>query len=166
MKENCRIVVAAFFGGMERDSNSSFYSVFPLIPSPLWKCLCDSNLAMSWSKWFWMFFFFYPSVRCPTSLHPLSLVYCQTVMLCKGCRHLDIGRRWISQLDCPVTQSSDLTPSLPGQIASVRSDKKCAPGTIRLHGLWLKKIIWMTGVLRRPTIFDDWRFDKMCGSHL
>ena len=30
---------------------------------------------------------------------------------------------------------------------------------------WLKKIIWVTGVLRR-TVFSDWRFDNLCGSHL
>ena len=30
---------------------------------------------------------------------------------------------------------------------------------------WLKKIIWVTGVLRR-TVVIDWRFDNLCGSHL
>ena len=30
---------------------------------------------------------------------------------------------------------------------------------------WLKKIIWVTGVLRR-TVVSDWRFDNLCGSHL
>ena len=30
---------------------------------------------------------------------------------------------------------------------------------------WLKKIIWVIGVLRR-TVFSDWRFDNLCGSHL
>ena len=30
---------------------------------------------------------------------------------------------------------------------------------------WLKKIIWVIGVLRR-TVVSDWRFDNLCGSHL
>ena len=30
---------------------------------------------------------------------------------------------------------------------------------------WLKKIIWVIGVLRR-TVVIDWRFDNLCGSHL
>ena len=30
---------------------------------------------------------------------------------------------------------------------------------------WLKKIIWVTGVLRR-TVVIDWRFNNLCGSHL
>ena len=30
---------------------------------------------------------------------------------------------------------------------------------------WLKKIIWVVGVLRR-TLVCDWRFDNLCGSHL
>ena len=30
---------------------------------------------------------------------------------------------------------------------------------------WLKKIFWVTGVLRR-TVVSDWRFDNLCGSHL
>ena len=30
---------------------------------------------------------------------------------------------------------------------------------------WLKKIIWVMGVLRR-TVVSDWRFDNLCGSHL
>ena len=30
---------------------------------------------------------------------------------------------------------------------------------------WLKMIIWVNGVLRR-TVFGDWRFDNLCGSHL
>ena len=30
---------------------------------------------------------------------------------------------------------------------------------------WLKKIIWVIGVLRR-TVVCDWRFDNLCGSHL
>ena len=29
----------------------------------------------------------------------------------------------------------------------------------------LKKIIWVTGVLRRTVVYD-WRFDNLCGSHL
>ena len=31
--------------------------------------------------------------------------------------------------------------------------------------LWLKKIIWVTGVLRR-TVVSDWCFDNLCRSHL
>ena len=30
---------------------------------------------------------------------------------------------------------------------------------------WLKKIIWVVGVLRK-TVVSDWRFDNLCGSHL
>ena len=30
---------------------------------------------------------------------------------------------------------------------------------------WLKKTIWVIGVLRR-TVVSDWRFDNLCGSHL
>ena len=30
---------------------------------------------------------------------------------------------------------------------------------------WLKKIIWVIGVLRR-TVVSDWHFDNLCGSHL
>ena len=30
---------------------------------------------------------------------------------------------------------------------------------------WLKRIIWVIGVLRR-TVVIDWRFDSLCGSHL
>ena len=30
---------------------------------------------------------------------------------------------------------------------------------------WLKKIIWLIGVLRRAVV-SDWRFDNLCGSHL
>ena len=30
---------------------------------------------------------------------------------------------------------------------------------------WLKKIIWVIGVLRR-TVVSDWRFDNLCGGHL
>ena len=30
---------------------------------------------------------------------------------------------------------------------------------------WLKKIIWVIGVLRR-TVVSDWRSDNLCGSHL
>ena len=30
---------------------------------------------------------------------------------------------------------------------------------------WLKKIIWVIGVLRR-TVVSDWRFYNLCGSHL
>ena len=30
---------------------------------------------------------------------------------------------------------------------------------------WLKKIIWVIGVLRR-TVVSDWRFDNLCESHL
>ena len=30
---------------------------------------------------------------------------------------------------------------------------------------WLKKIIWVIGVLKR-TVVSDWRFDNLCGSHL
>ena len=30
---------------------------------------------------------------------------------------------------------------------------------------WLKKIIWVIWVLRK-TVVCDWRFDKLCGSHL
>ena len=30
---------------------------------------------------------------------------------------------------------------------------------------WLKKILWVIGVLRR-TVVSDWRFDNLCGSHL
>ena len=30
---------------------------------------------------------------------------------------------------------------------------------------WLKKIIWVIGVLRR-TVVSDWRFNNLCGSHL
>ena len=30
---------------------------------------------------------------------------------------------------------------------------------------WLKKIIWVIGVLSR-TVVSDWRFDNLCGSHL
>ena len=30
---------------------------------------------------------------------------------------------------------------------------------------WLKTIIWVIGALRR-TVVRDWRFDKLCGSHL
>ena len=30
---------------------------------------------------------------------------------------------------------------------------------------WLKKIIWVIGVLR-GTVVSDWRFDNLCGSHL
>mgnify|MGYP007058637632 CR=1 FL=1 len=31
--------------------------------------------------------------------------------------------------------------------------------------LWLKKIIWVTGILRR-TVAGDWRFDNLCRGHL
>ena len=31
--------------------------------------------------------------------------------------------------------------------------------------LWLKKIIWVTGILRR-TFAGDWRFDNLCRGHL
>ena len=30
---------------------------------------------------------------------------------------------------------------------------------------WLKKIIWVIGVLRQ-TVVREWRFDNLCGSHL
>ena len=30
---------------------------------------------------------------------------------------------------------------------------------------WLKKIIWVIGVLRK-TVVSDWHFDNLCGSHL
>jgi len=36
---------------------------------------------------------------------------------------------------------------------------------LQLSKNWLKKIIWVIGVLRR-TVVSDWRFDNLCGSHL
>ena len=36
---------------------------------------------------------------------------------------------------------------------------------VRKEKPWLKKIIWVIGVLRR-TVVSDWRFDNLCGSHL
>ena len=46
--------------------------------------------------------------------------------------------------------------NVQGQIRKVVNDDKIP---------WLKKIIWVTGVLRR-TVVSDWRFDNLCGSHL
>ena len=38
-------------------------------------------------------------------------------------------------------------------------------GEAVLNLLWLKKIIWVIGVLRR-TVVCNWRFDNLCRSHL
>ena len=37
--------------------------------------------------------------------------------------------------------------------------------SLHLHYTCLKKIIWVTGVLRR-TVVSDWRLHNLCGSHL
>ena len=73
----------------------------------------------------------------------------------------------------------DWCPKMPLQ-HSARKTTKLLEGERRIHLTfllirkwfeprssipWLKKIIWVIGVLRR-TVVSDWRFDNLCGSHL
>ena len=66
-----------------------------------------------------------------------------------------------------VGEAWTVLPLVHGQTES-HTNYKCAPGLKILNYLytpWLKKIIWVIGVLRR-TVVSDWRFDNLCGSHL
>ena len=49
------------------------------------------------------------------------------------------------------------------EILQIAKDKKV--GTYNNCFPWLKKIIWVIGVLRRTDV-SDWRFDNLCRSHL
>ena len=73
-------------------------------------------------------------------------------LLCKLCRtQVLLDRLCVSSLSKKTIKSNNLQMSLQRQ-----------------HFLlipWLKKIIWVIGVLRR-TVVSDWSFDNLCGSHL
>ena len=46
----------------------------------------------------------------------------------------------------------------------IKDNKICQLPEMKMDS-WLKKIIWVIGVLRR-TVVSDWRFDNLCRSHL